>query len=122
MSLSAGAAAAPSVSISVKTTFREIRQRTGNRIDALDADGLQIRPEHGLDRSLPTGLDDEILRQPAPLVERLRLQPAIDLLGGLAERDFLQRLERREPAAIGLQALAQLIEVLETCFSCSRSC
>ena len=94
-----------------QTAFRQIRQRTGNRIDALDAHGLQIGPEHGLDRSFPTGLDDELLSQPAPLIERLRLQPTIDLFGGLAERPFLQRLERREPAAIGLEALAELVEV-----------
>jgi hypothetical protein len=51
------------------------------------------------------------LGQAAALIERLRLQPTVDLLRRFAECRFLQCVERREPAAIGLQTLAQLIEV-----------
>src|SRR6185503_14544515 len=94
-----------------QAAFREVGERAGYTIDALDADRLQIRAEHRLDGSLPTVLDDEVLSQSTAIVERLRHEPAVELLGRLAERRFLQRLERGKPAAIGLQALAKLVEV-----------
>ena len=51
------------------------------------------------------------MRQPAALVERLSREPAVELLRGLAERGFLQCLERGEPAAIRLQAFAKLVKL-----------
>src|SRR5690606_393245 len=64
-----------------------------------------------LDGALPAVLDDELLGQPAPLGERLLLEPAVDLLRRLAERGILQRLERSETATVVLQRFAQLIEM-----------
>jgi len=64
-----------------QAAFREVGERAGDAIDALDADGLQIRAEHRLDGSLPTVLDDEVLSQAAAIVERLLREPAVELLG-----------------------------------------
>ncbi len=46
--------------------------RFGDRIDRVDGDGLQVRAEHGLDRALPTRLDDELLGQARTVGERIR--------------------------------------------------
>ena len=67
----------------------------GHGIDALEAHGLQVGREHGLDCSFPAALHDELLRQAPPLGERLRLKPVIHLLSGFTERRLLESFERR---------------------------
>src|SRR5258706_4791056 len=94
-----------------QATICQIRERTRYTVEALDSDGLQIRTECGFDCTLPAVVDDQVLRQPPSLVERLVLQPAIHLLAGLAERPFLQRLERGQSAAFRLELLAELVQV-----------
>src|SRR5690606_33291554 len=76
-----------------ETAFGQRRQRLRDRIEALDADGLQVRAENGFDGALPATLHDEPFGQASALVELLRLEPRVDLLGRFAERRFLQGFE-----------------------------
>jgi hypothetical protein len=76
-----------------------------NVVDRIDADGLEIRAEHGLDRTLPAGVDIELLGETRPAGKPARRQPLDHLPPRLPERRALQRLERDDPP-LGRQSLA----------------
>src|SRR5439155_1120609 len=81
-------------------------------LQALDAHGLQVVTERGLDGALPARFDFEIRREPRPRGEARTAQP----LGGrprmIRERRRLQRLGRGELAARRFARAARALEAL----------
>ena len=82
---------------------REALEHPRHVVDRIDADGLEIRAEHGFDRALPAGVHRQLAREARAFVEAARLEPVDDLALALAERSALQRLERDDASLDVLQ-------------------
>src|SRR5205823_8445486 len=91
----------------------ELPERTRHLLEALDAYGLEIVAEDGLNGPLPAALDLECGREPRPRRESGAAQPLPGLSGMVGERRRLQGLERgelrSEEHTSELQSLAYLV-------------
>ncbi len=83
----------------------------GNRIEAVDADGLEVVAQNGLDGALPARLDLDLLGHPRTAGKPVPRQPLHDAALDLPERRLLQRLERHQPAPRLLCRVARGVEV-----------
>ena len=83
----------------------EAAEQLGDTVQAIDADRLQIRSQHGLDRALPAVIDPQLLRDTRLVVQRMRLQPLGHACRSLAERRLLQGLGRY----LGTEGLLPLV-------------
>ena len=81
-------------------------------LQPLDAHGLQVVTERGLDGALPARLHFEIRREPRPRGEARTAQPLGGLPRMIRERRRLQRLERGELAARRFARAARALEAL----------
>jgi hypothetical protein len=77
--------------------------RLGNSFDAVDADGLQVAAQRGLDGALPALVDLELLRKPRPRIQAAARKPFRGAGLALAERRLLHGFDRQEFTARGLE-------------------
>ena len=62
------------------------------RLEPVDADGLQVMPEHRFERATPVGIDVDLLGQALRILQPLAVEPALALLV-LGHGRLLQRFE-----------------------------
>ena len=75
---------------------REAAERGRDVFERVDADGLEVAPEHGLHGAVPALVDRKLPGEAWAPVEAAGLEPVDDLALPLAEGRALQRLERHE--------------------------
>jgi hypothetical protein len=90
-------------------------ERARHLLQPLDADGLEIIAEDGLNGPLPAALDLESGREPRPRREPGTAQPLTHLPGMVGEGRRLQGLERGELGARLLARTARLLQALLGC-------
>src|SRR5256884_8133107 len=90
----------------------ETGERARELLQPLDAHGLQVVAERGLDGALPARLDFEIRREPRPRGEARTAPPPRGLPRMNRERRRLQRLERGELAARRFPRAARALQAL----------
>ena len=90
----------------------EAAEQLRNPVQAVDADRLEIGPQHGLDRALPAAFDPQLLGGARLVVHRMRLQPLSHAAGRLSERGLLQGLGRHLSPEGLLPLIAQEVERL----------
>ena len=90
----------------------ETCEKIRDAVQTVDAHCLEVGTEHGLNGALPALLDPQLLREPRPAVESLRLEPLSNPAGGFAKRCLLECLRRHLLALRLLQPDAKRIERL----------